>query len=327
MALDPNEVLLHVRHCFGATCDIESFVQFKGGARKQVFFLQLRNPSVQCVMYLWHNAENYFSERVAGGFEATQTDDKAPDLFLTNTRYLLAQGINVPRVLYAGVVASGHRFAFVEQIIGADFNTFVAALDAAAKHALLLQIRDQLAKLHAQQRDYPGGLLDLPGDQSQTPQDVILARALLEVAATSEVRPAVAEQQTQISAKLRALRAPLAPRSSYHLLHGELAGSHVLVQQSDQAGNEVAAIYFVDIEGIHFADLEFEHTFLQLIYGADYRYLTRTDLDPARMAFYKFAMHVSLVYAGSCFMLRGFHNLPWAESLFKGHLAQILNSL
>ncbi len=117
------------------------------------------------------------------------------------------------------------------------------------------------------------------------------------------------------------MRAPLAPRSTYHLIHGELAGGHVLVQQSDQA------VYFVDIEGIHFADLEFEHTFLQLIYAADYRTLARPDLDPARMAFYKFAMHVSLVYAGSCFMARGFHDQAWAERLFTGHLAHVLNSL
>jgi len=100
-----------------------------------------------------------------------------------------------------------------------------------------------------------------------------------------------------------------------------LAGSHVLVRESDQA------VYFIDIEGIHFGDLESEHTFLQLIYGADYSYLVRADLDPARMAFYKFAMHVSLVYAGSCFMLRGFHDQAWAESLFKGHFARVLNSL
>ena len=95
----------------------------------------------------------------------------------------------------------------------------------------------------------------------------------------------------------------------------------MLVRESD------LAVYFVDIEGIHFGDLEAEHTFLQLIYGADYRYLARADLDPARMAFYKFAMHVSLVYAGSCFMLRGFHNQAWAEALFKSHLAHVLNSL
>ena len=88
------------------------------------------------------------------------------------------------------------------------------------------------------------------------------------------------------------------------------------------------AVYFVDIEGIHFADLEFEHTFLQWVHAAaDYHSLTRTDLDPARMAFYKFAMHVSLVYAGSCFMLRGFHDMPWAERLFTRNVSQVLNSL
>ncbi|CAN5866562.1 hypothetical protein BH10CHL1_BH10CHL1_04030 [soil metagenome] len=315
------EVLVHVRQCFGATCDIESFVQFKGGARKQVFFLLLRNPSAQCVMYLWHNAANYFAERVAGGFEETQTDDKAPDLFLTNTAYLLANGVHVPRVLYAGTVSSGHRFAFVEQIIGSDYDKFALAASEPDRQAVLTQISAQLAKLHALQRAYPGALQTRAAEPNKSPQDAILDRALLEVDATSEARPIVGEHRVQIRDKLQALWAPLAPRSTYYLLHGELAGSHVLVQQNDHA------VYFVDIEGIHFADLESEHTFLQLIYGADYHYLARTDLDPARLAFYKFAMHVSLVYAGSCFMLRGFHDLPWAERLFKGHLAHVLNSL
>ena len=70
-----------------------------------------------------------------------------------------------------------------------------------------------------------------------------------------------------------------------------------------------------------------EHTFLQLICGADYHYLARADLGAGRMAFYKLAMHVSLAYAGSCFMLRGFYDQSWAEAFFKGHLAHVLNSL
>lgn len=327
MTLDQTEALSHIRQYFGPACAIENLTQFKGGARKQVFFLQLQNPPTQCVMYLWHNAENYFAERVAGGFEETQTDDKAPALFLTNTHYLLAQGVNVPRVLHTGTMDSGHRFAFVEQIMGTDYDKFAATASDRDRQAVLAQISTQLAKLHALQRDYPGGLLDTPADQSKAPQETTLARALLEVTATAAERPQVAAHQAQISAKLHALHAALTPRSTYHLLHGELAGSHVLVQQNDPSVNDVDAVYFVDIEGIHFADLEAEHTFLQLIYGADYHYLARTDLDPARLAFYKFAMHVSLVYAGSCFLLRGFHDLPWAERLFTGHLAQVLNSL
>jgi len=321
MTIDQREVLVHVRQCFSATCAIERFEQLKGGARKQVFLLTLRNPSTQCIMYLWQNAANYFAERVAGGFEETQSDEKAPALFLINTNYLLAQGVNVPRVLYTGKVAAGQHFAFVEQIRGADFDRFAATASVSARQAVLTHIGAQLATLHAQQRTYPGGLEDAPSTQFKPPQDTTLARAFLELNATAEARPAVAEYQTQISEKLQTLHAQLAPRPIYHLLHGELAGSHVLVRESDQA------VYFIDIEGIHFGDLESEHTFLQLIYGADYSYLVRADLDPARMAFYKFAMHVSLVYAGSCFMLRGFHDQAWAESLFKGHFARVLNSL
>ena len=58
MTYEQTEVLTQVREAFGAACRVESFRQFKGGARKQVFFLQLRNPDMPCVMYVWHNVEN-----------------------------------------------------------------------------------------------------------------------------------------------------------------------------------------------------------------------------------------------------------------------------
>lgn len=322
MPLEQTEVISHARQAFGAACTLEGFRQFKGGARKQVFFLQLRNPDMQCVMYVWHNVENYFAERVAGGFEETQSDDNAPALFLTHTRYLSEHAINVPQVLYSGTLASGHRYAFVEQIDGSGFDTFAASASKLERHAVLTEIGAQLAKLHAVERAFPGALVEPFDKIGIAPQERALQRALLEVEATAQAQAQIAEHRLQIRDQLQTLYAQLLPRSTYHLLHGELAGNHVLVRAQDHA------VYFVDIEGIHFADLESEHTFLQMIYSeADYRYLTRSDLDPARMAFYKFAMHVSLVYAGSCFMLRGFHDLAWAERLFQRHLAAVLNSL
>jgi Phosphotransferase enzyme family len=321
MTLDQNEVLRQVRQAFGTACQVESFRQFKGGARKQVFFLQLRNPDLQCMMYVWHNVENYFAERVAGGFEETQSDANAPILFLTNTRYLLDQAINVPQVLHSGTLASGHQYAFVEQIEGANFNTFAASATADERSAVLNQMNRQLTRLHRLTRPYPGPLVETEKKLHEAPQETTLKRALLEIEVTAQAQAEVTPHLQPIRDKLQSLWAQVTPRTTYHLLHGELAGNHVLVRAHDQA------VYFVDIEGIHFADLEAEHTFLQMIYGTDYRYLTRSDLDPARMAFYKFAMHISLTYAGSCFMLRGFHDLAWAESLFKRNVREMLNSL
>ena len=118
MTLDHTEILTQVQRCFGTACQLESVVQFKGGARKQVYFLALNHPQTSCVMYIWHNVDNYFAERVDGGFEETQSDAQAPALFLAHTRYLLDLGVNVPQVLHAGILASGHHFALVERVGG-----------------------------------------------------------------------------------------------------------------------------------------------------------------------------------------------------------------
>jgi aminoglycoside phosphotransferase (APT) family kinase protein len=273
-------------------------------------------------MYIWHNVDNYFEERVDAGFEETQSDDQAPALFLANTRYLLGLGVNVPQVLYADILDSGHHFALVERVIGTDLDKFSANATEAERHTVLNRLNDQLLKLHAVTRTYPGSPQAEPDDQRHPPQDRTLARAFLEVDATAEAQPTVADYRQPIRDRLRALHAEIAPRSTYHLIHGELAGGHILIRAGDHA------VYLVDIEGLHFNDLEAEHTFVKWVYSAaDYQPLARADLDPTRMAFYKFAMHVSLVYAGSCFMRRGFYDQPWAERMFKRNLSEVLNTL
>jgi hypothetical protein len=65
----------------------------------------------------------------------------------------------------------------------------------------------------------------------------------------------------------------------------------------------------IDIEGLMFFDVEWEHTFLQPRYGEHDRWLRRDHLDEAR--FYRLAMHLSLV-AGPLRLLDG--NFPDRES-------------
>jgi hypothetical protein len=49
----------------------------------------------------------------------------------------------------------------------------------------------------------------------------------------------------------------------------------------------------IDIEGAMFFDVEWEHVFLRLRFGRHYR--PAPGLDPARLALYRPAMHLSLV--------------------------------
>jgi hypothetical protein len=87
------------------------------------------------------------------------------------------------------------------------------------------------------------------------------------------------------------------PRSQYGLIHGELGPDHVLV---DRRGQPV----LIEIEGLMFFDVEWEHAFLRLRFGEHYRWLDHSDLDEGRLTFYTLAMRLSLV-AGPLRLLDG----------------------
>jgi hypothetical protein len=78
------------------------------------------------------------------------------------------------------------------------------------------------------------------------------------------------------------------PRTDHRLIHGELGPDHVLV---DGDGQPV----LIDIEGLMFFDLEWEHVFLELRFGEHYRALRPGGLDEGRRRFYRLAMHLSLI--------------------------------
>ena len=50
------------------------------------------------------------------------------------------------------------------------------------------------------------------------------------------------------------------PRKKYSFIHYELGPNHVLADKEDN-------IYLIDIDGMKFFDLEFEHSFLKFRFG------------------------------------------------------------
>jgi hypothetical protein len=101
----------------------------------------------------------------------------------------------------------------------------------------------------------------------------------------------------RLTTTLHTLAARVEPRRSHVLIHGELGPDHVLV---DAQG--VPAL--IDIEGLMFFDVEWEHSFLRLRFGEHHPRLATLPLDPARSALYDLAMHLSLV-AGPLRLLDG----------------------
>jgi hypothetical protein len=119
-------------------------------------------------------------------------------------------------------------------------------------------------------------------------RDLILDRALHHLAESAARVDEIAAAADRLETALRERHATIGPRDSHSLIHGELGPDHVLVDADD---NPV----IIDIEGVMYLDVEWEHVFLRLRFGDDYRHLAVDDLDPDRLRFYRLAQYLSLV--------------------------------
>jgi hypothetical protein len=128
-------------------------------------------------------------------------------------------------------------------------------------------------------------------------EQIVLGRALRDLSEAGARDPRIGEVRDELAELLHDLAEPLAPRTEFALIHGELAPGHVLVDRADRP-------VLIDIEGLMYFDVEWEHVFLRLLYGPRYEGLRIPGLDPQRMRFYRMAMHLSLV-AGPLRLLDG----------------------
>jgi hypothetical protein len=106
------------------------------------------------------------------------------------------------------------------------------------------------------------------------------------------------------------------PRIGYSLVHRELGSDHVRV---DRLGRPV----LIDIEGLMWADTEWEHAFLELRFGDHYAALRAADLDEARLQLYRLALHISLV-EGPQLLETDFPDADTMRDIAEYNLAQAL---
>ncbi|MFH8553656.1 phosphotransferase [Streptomyces celluloflavus] len=141
-------------------------------------------------------------------------------------------------------------------------------------------------------------LLDRGGSASGVPcERRVLDRALRDLDEAAGREDRIARAGAAFRDRLRELADRVSPRTEYGLIHGELGPDHVLV---DADGHPV----LIDIEGLMYFDVEWEHVFLQLRFGDWYTALARPGLDPRRLDLYMLAMRLSLV-AGPLRLLDG----------------------
>ncbi|MFD5745971.1 phosphotransferase family protein [Streptomyces sp. NPDC127033] len=291
-----------VRDALGSGCRVVAVDRLRGGSKKGVYRVRLdgtRTASV--IVYSWAEVENFWP----GVHEADPTDPFAPASglvpFLTAQRSLDSLGARVPQVLL--VDDSRRRYpadvAVVEDVSGGTLEALFET-DPTRAARTLGDLAEILEVMHRHRGRHYGrvDLLERGGPVPEVScERRVHDRALrdLEEAAGRDRR--IAAACAALRDRLQELADRVSPRTEYGLIHGELGPDHVLV---DADGQPV----LIDIEGLMYFDVEWEHVFLQLRFSERYTALARPALDPQRLDLYMLAMRLSLV-AGPLRLLDG----------------------
>jgi Phosphotransferase enzyme family len=301
-----------VRAAFGPARRLAGVQRLRGGSKKGVYRLRL-DDGTTVVGYVWSAAENYWPARVG----AAARDDADPlgdasgaGLFEASHARLAALGVRTPRVylLDRSLTAYPAEIALVEDVPGGTLETRLERGQPGTRE-ILARLGATVAVMHRQRDRRIGKVAVLDGGAApadRTCEQIVLDRALDDLAQAASRVERVAAVRGRLEDVTLHLAAAVRPRAEHGLIHGELGPDHVLV---DSRGRPV----LIDIEGLMFFDIEWEHAFLELRYGRHYPLLRpdgadRADgadgLDDRRLRFYRLALHLSLI-AGPLRLLDG----------------------
>lgn len=251
--------------------EVVAVAGLRGGTRKGVYRLTFAD-STTAVLYTWDPATNYWPEAAE---DPVFTTADGIDLFEAARSKLQAIGVRTPHVHFAD--RSGKYYpadlAVVEDLRPEHTDCTLPVLGDALR-----------AMAKAESPTY-----GKPGSPQDSCEQVVLARALRHLDAAAARVERIAAVRGELERALHTMAAAITPRTRYGLVHGELGPEHVL---TDSEGLPV----IIDVEGLTHFDVEWEHVFLRLRFGAGYhRWLVVDGLDPARMDFYQLALHLSLI--------------------------------
>jgi len=296
-----NHVRSTLQTGLGSAHRIASLTRLRGGTKKGVYRAILDDRSV--IVYVWATSENYWP---AGDPDVAPTasdpfaDASGADLFAVSHQYLQSLGIRTPELslLDTSRRESPADIAIVEDIQGGTLQEhWQRQPDDAAR--ITTELGEMLRTIHAHRSSRFGKLASI---DNQAPQDarceqLVLVRALGHLDHAAGHIDRLREAHERLEQTLRSMAADIPLRSEYGLIHGELGPDHVLV---DAHGHPA----IIDIEGLMFFDVEWEHAFLEFRFDEHYRHLWQDGLDHARLRFYTLCLHVSLC-SGSLRLLEG----------------------
>ncbi|MFD9575898.1 phosphotransferase family protein [Streptomyces sp. NPDC059982] len=291
------------RAALGTEHRLVNIARLRGGSKKGVYRLTFDNDST-AIVYIWDDAENYWPTTSADQAD-NHADPFSPasgiELFEAAHRHLDTLGIRTPRIRLADRSRSHYPadVAVVEDVPGENLETLLRQ-DPHSVETTMARLAKTLDSMQRHQGPHFGkvALIDKGGtSEGSSCEQTVLERALDDLSEAASRDPRITRSRDHLEDAVRALAAAVRPRSQLGLVHGELGPDHVLV---DPDGQPV----LIDIEGLMFFDVEWEHAFLRLRFGEHYQSLDRSDLDEQRLTFYTLAMRLSLV-AGPLRLLDG----------------------
>lgn len=286
-----------MRAAFGPQRRLRGLTRLRGGTSKGVYRLTFAGGST-AVLYVWDPAESLWPP--ASGNPEPFSETSGAERYEASRGRLEALGVQTPRTYL--VDAGGARYpaavALVEDVRGGTLEDLLRRDPAAAEPALAA-LAGALAAMHRHRGPRWGSLAraDSAAVPDRPSERVVLDMALGHLAQAAARVDRVAEVRERLEGAMRELAASLRPRADYGLIHGELGPDHVLVNDDGQP-------VLIDIEGVMFFDVEWEHAFLRLRFGEHYRWLRADGLDEDRLRFFALAQALSLI-AGPLRLLDG----------------------
>ncbi|MEV7989030.1 aminoglycoside phosphotransferase [Micromonospora sp. NPDC085948] len=317
--LQPDDVRDLVAHQFGADRKLAALDRLTGGSKKGVYRLQLDDQTT-VILYLWAAGENYWPPSPTVPDDPF-TDASGAELFAVNHAALAAAGVRTPRLLMldrdGGYLDSD--IALVEDV---GTRTLEALLegDPAAAATPLSTLGEALRRMHTTLSPQYGKLAAVArGEAPQTrrTEDIIADRALGHLAAAAARDTRLSAAHDQIADHVRHLHGAVTARHAYGLVHGELGPDHVLVTPTGEPA-------MIDIEGLAYFDVEWEHAWLQMRFGDAYPALRPVDLDPHRLDLYRYAQVLSLIDGPLRIADTDFPNRQWMLDLAEWNITKAL---
>ncbi|MEU9624526.1 phosphotransferase family protein [Streptomyces sp. NPDC088251] len=289
------------RAALGGGRRLEAVERVAGGSKKGVYRLVM-DDATTAIAYLWDDAENYWP--------AAEGDDDLADPFSPGLRLDLfeaaharldALGVRVPAIRLVdrdGAHCPGD-LAIVEDLPGENLEELLAR-DPRAAAPVMARLGEALEAMRGHRASTYGKVAVVDGggtSRGTSCEGVVLDRALRDLAEAAVRDPRIAKARDRLEGRLLGLAAVVRPRAEYAVVHGELGPDHVAV---DTGGNPVV----IDIEGLMYFDVEWEHVFLRIRLHGAYRPLGVDGLDEDRLALYMLAQRLSLT-AGPLRLLDG----------------------